>query len=198
MTWVVAAVSPRDDDADATLATLRFASAFRNVRCLSRRNVDPDAELFVETESEARAVEGEVERLAKALAAARARRAEAPAKRASFGRRATFDPAPSAESESEETDRLRMALRDARGAGCRRAAAQSRARQVDREAERYAGAELPARRGAALGDFPGVPGVPAAAASETTGGPSGGALGADPRLVRPRPRRSRPCSARTR
>ena len=136
MTWVVAAVSPRDDDADATLAApLRFASAFRNVRCLSRRNVDPDAELFVETESEARAVEGEVERLAKALAAARARRAEAPAKRASFGRRATFDPRTDAESESEETDRLRMALRDARAA---RDAVERRRRagnaQVDREA----------------------------------------------------------------
>ena len=91
--WLVAAVSPRDADTDATLATLRFASTFRNVRCVSRRNVDPDAERFVEAEGEARAVAGEVERLAKALAAARARRAEAPVKRASFGRRAT-EPSP--------------------------------------------------------------------------------------------------------
>ena len=182
MTWVVAAVSPRDDDADATLASLRFASAFRNVRCLSLRNVDPDAELFAETESEARAVEGEVERLAKALAAARARRAEAPAKRASFGRRATFDPAPSAESESEETDRLRMALRDARAA---RDAVERRRRAArakwTAKLERYAvSGKLPARRGAFFGDVPGVPGVPAAAASETTGGPNGDALDADP------------------
>ena len=182
MTWVVAAVSPRDDDADATLATLRFASAFRNVRCLSRRNVDPDAELFAEAESEARAVEGEVERLAKALAAARVRRAEAPAKRASFGRRATFDPAPSAESESEETDRLRMALRDARAA---RDAVERRRRAArakwTAKLERYAASgKLPARRGAFFGDVPGVPGVPAAAASETAGGPNGDALDADP------------------
>jgi len=122
MTWVVAAVSPRDADVDATCATLRFASTFRNVRCVSRRNVDPDAERFVEAESEARAVAGEVERLANLLAAARARRAEAPAKRApaSFGRRAflTFeDPAPGAlPSEEDETNRLRLSLRDARAA----------------------------------------------------------------------------------
>ena len=135
MTWVVAAVSPRDDDADATLATLRFASAFRNVRCLSRRNVDPDAELFVETESEARAVEGEVERLAKALAAARARRAGSA--RETRKLRETRNVRPRAERRVRvrgDRPAAHGAARRARGAGCRRAAAQSRARQVDREA----------------------------------------------------------------
>jgi hypothetical protein len=118
MTWVVAAVSPRDADVDATRATLRFASTFRNVRCVSRRNVDPDAERFVEAESEARAVAGEVERLAKALAAARARRVSSAPKRAaaSFGRRATFEDPAGAESEEDETNRLRLSLRDARAA----------------------------------------------------------------------------------
>ena len=117
MTWLVAAVSPRDADVDATLATLRFASAFRNVRFVSRRHADPDAERFVEAEREARTAAREVERLAKAFAAAKARRAEAPVARASFGRRATHAPAPNdsgAESEADEADRLRLSLRDAR------------------------------------------------------------------------------------
>ena len=156
--WLVAAVSPRDADTDATLATLRFASTFRNVRCVSRRNVDPDAERFVEAEGEARAVAGEVERLAKALAAARARRAEAPVKRASFGRRATEpSPAPNeagAESEADETDRLRQSLRDVRAAQetaeRRRRAARAK---WTAKLERYAGARgKPSWRGDSFGD----------------------------------------------
>jgi hypothetical protein len=156
MTWVVAAVSPRDADVDATRATLRFASAFRNVRCVSRRNVDPDAERFVEAESEARAVAGEVERLAKALAAARARRVSSAPKRAaaSFGRRATFEDPAGAESEEDETNRLRLSLRDARAAqdAVERRRKAARAKWTAK-LERYAaGRGPPSRRAAGVAE----------------------------------------------
>ena len=156
MTWVVAAVSPRDADVDATRATLRFASTFRNVRCVSRRNVDSDAERFVEAESEARAVAGEVERLAKALAAARARRVSSAPKRAaaSFGRRATFEDPAGAESEEDETNRLRLSLRDARAAqdAVERRRKAARAKWTAK-LERYAaGRGPPSRRAAGVAE----------------------------------------------